>query len=197
VTGNTLRLAAVVALGTSGHCSGADYSLFFTVSNAVSPLKPSATVTLWASFPQHQYAFAGSNTEVWSPPDDGAFSDPTVQMYQDDYCDPGVVSPDGDSILGMRLLQLQNLGGLLADTSNPLELWSATWTTEDFMPRRVPIATSSSNYWVYTSAGGHGEDFYGEDFSEAHDFIRVVPSPPAAAVSVGVAAWLARRRREA
>jgi hypothetical protein len=190
---NSLRLFALAMLGTSGPCSGADYSFFFTVSNTVSPDSPSATVTLWAAFPQFKYAFAKSSTEVWGDPDPGGFGDPTVLMEQGDYCEAGFVSPDGDSILGIRLLQLQFIGGEFADTANPLKVWSATWATDDFTPRTVPVETRSSDFWVYSDAAGGADDFYHADFSEAHEFIQVVPSPAGAGVLVG--AGLCGRRR--
>jgi hypothetical protein len=174
---------------------GADYSFFFTVSNAVSPEQPSATVTMWAAFDPQWYAFGLSHTEVWGPPDPGGFSDPEALIYQKKYCDPGDVALDGHSITGIRITQYHFLLGQLADPHNPLELWSATWTTDDFSPREVPIWTQSSDFYVYTNDGGHWENFYGPDFSEGSGVIEVIPAPAAAAILAGAGLGNIRRRR--
>jgi hypothetical protein len=188
------RVACAVALVAPG-CLAADYSFFFTISNVVSPEQPSATVTLWAAFDPQWYAFGLSHTEVWGAPDPGNFSDPEALIFQKKYCDPGDVALDGDSITGIRITQYHFLLGQLADPHNPLELWSATWTTDDFCPREVPIWTQSLDFWVYISDSGEGKNFYGPDFAEASGVIEVVPAPAGAVLLATAGVWTSRRRR--
>jgi hypothetical protein len=168
----TVALFVVIAaVGSS--CPAADYYFFFTTTNKVSLSQPETTLTLWAAFDPELYAFAGSHTSILGFPDAGGFSDPTVLLLQDYYCDPGAVSPGGDSILDISFLQLHNLGGLYAQTDNPIALWSATWSSTDFTPREVAIATQTTDFRVYYTDIGVSKDYYGDDFAEAQGFISV------------------------
>jgi hypothetical protein len=166
------RLSACAAIACAAPSLGSDYAFFFTVSNEVSPENPSTTVTLRASFAPQWYAFGLSKPEIWSG-GSGDFSNPEVLIQQKFYCYAGNVAPDGDSVTGTYLQQYQMLLGQFADTHNPLELWSVTWTTDDFSRRDVPIWTKSYDFWVYLDGWGAGENFYGPDFSEGQALITV------------------------
>jgi hypothetical protein len=172
--GPSVGRIACIALATAGTSSAADYSFFFTISNDVTPEQPQATVTLWATFPEYQHAFGQSHTEVLSAPDAGGFSNPKALIEQYYYCDPGDVSPDGDSILKILLFQLDYLGGKFADESNPIALWSVTWSTDDLTPRTVPIATQTADFYVYYGPGGGWYNYYDANFSEAQGIITVL-----------------------
>lgn len=188
-----LVLSLPGAAGTVPRCPASDYSLFFTISNEVSPDQPSTTVTMWAAFDPKWYAFGLSKPEVWSA-GSGDFSSPQAIMKQKKYCDPGDVAPDGDSVTGTRLTQYQWLLGEFADTANPIELWSVAWTTDHFKPRSVPVWTRSSSFYIYVDASGQWDNFYGPDFSEARGTIQVVPAP-AGSLVIGVGVFVSARRR--
>src|SRR5262249_48307838 len=140
----------------------------------VSADQPSTTVTMWAAYDPKWFAFAQTHTEIGSAPDPGAFADPQALVSQKVYCDPGKVAPDGDGVTGIHIIQYHFPLAQHADTHTPLTVWSATWTTDDFTPRTVPIWTISLDYWVYVDDGGYGQDFYGINFSEAQGLIEVV-----------------------
>jgi hypothetical protein len=176
----TVRLDLALSTALLLLCAGlplraaGDYSLFFTISNDVSPAQPSTTVTMWAAFDPQWYAFAYTQTEAWSAPDPGRLSDPEVLIYQKFYCYPGDVAPDGESITHISIIQYDSILGQYAQPGTPFDIWAATWSTDDFTPRSVPIWTQTSKFYVYVDNNGTWQDFYGPDFVEAASFINVV-----------------------
>lgn len=79
------------------------------------------------------------------------------------------------------------------NSSNPILVFSADWTTSDFTPRRVPLGTTTLAMSVFQSLS-HTNSSPLHDIVEGSGFIRVVPAPGcwAALISVG---WIAFRRR--
>jgi hypothetical protein len=172
-------------------------TFLFEVSNTISPDQPSATITLWGAFnPDFPkwYAFGETKTEVLTQFDRGWFSDPVAILDPWGFSKPGDVSPDGDLVAGIYAMQIYIPFSVYPDSANPLPLWSATWTTDDFTPRKVGLSTQSEFFALWSAEGGLYDQF-GIDFAEGSGAINVVPAPGAAPALVGGAPWLARRRR--
>jgi hypothetical protein len=185
----------MVGVATASPAAASPNTFVFTVSNTISPEQPSCTVTLWGAFFPKLYAFGESSTNVLTSDDAGGFSDPAVLLDPLKLSRPGDVSPDGDSVSDVYIMQLYIPFSVYPSTSNPIALWSATWTTDDFSPRVVRLDTLSESYKVYRDDGELLE-FFGTDFAEGSGLIQVIPAPGAAVVLFGVCAT-ARRRRPA
>ena len=179
---------------TTTHCSASLNSFVFTVSNTISAENPSATVTLWGAFDPKLYALHRTTTDVIARPDPGSFHDPFM-LIDYPWCRAGQLAPDGDRVSDIFALQLQFIGGFFADTSNPIAIWTATWSTTDFTPREVALWTESSEYWVFVNGAGEAHNFYGVDFAEGLGAITVVPAPNGALAFAAAVGLAARRHR--
>lgn len=161
------------------------------VSNPVSPGTPSATVEVWADWDADLfYAFAAAN---WSLLGDmtGDFSGP-MSAFTDPGQDDGTPM-DGD-VLDIITGQLQfPAGGLMADTSDPVMIWSGTWSTTDFTARTVDLATDTDRYSLYVDDTGLSSDVTPTVIEGAGEII-VVPAPASLAL-VGLGGLVAMRRR--
>jgi hypothetical protein len=166
------------------------------VSNPVSPLQPSATVELWARFDPQWYAFGGALLDVVATPDPGGFSDPELILNNGGGPDPGEVTPEGDSILGVIVGQICDpIAGIYPDPANPILLWRVTWSTTDFTSREIPISTMTSKYELYTAEDCSQDSFLHNNFSEAFGAITVVPAPGVIPLLLIGGAVIGRRQR--
>jgi hypothetical protein len=173
---------------------GSPNTFHFEISNVISPEQPNATVTLWAAFDPKWLAFHEARTEVSTGLDRGWFSDPLALLDDPEGASkPGEVVQDGDRVSGIYITQLYIPFSHLPATDNPIPVWSATWTTDDFTPRQVDLGTQSESFEVYEDAGAH-HDMFGVDFAEGSGMISVVPGPGTGVV-LGVGVLWARRRR--
>lgn len=161
------------------------------VSNVVSPGTPSTTVEVYAVWDSDAYyAF---NNATWNLTGDGtgAFSGPASA-----FTDPGQVggTPTGGDVLGITTGQLHMpMGGIFADTSNPIRIWSATWSTTDFTPRTVDLFTETDLYNLFSDDTGASWNVTPTVF-EAEGQIRVIPAPASLAL-LGLGGLAALRRR--
>lgn len=161
------------------------------VSNPVSPGTPSTTVEVWADWDSDLfYAFAAAN---WNLRGDmsGDFSGP-ASAFTDPGQDDGTPM-DGD-VMDIITGQLQfPTGGLFADTSDPILIWSGTWSTTDFTARTVDLATETLRYSLYLDDTGLSSDVT-PTVLEASGEIIVIPAPASLAM-VGLGGLVAMRRR--
>jgi hypothetical protein len=179
--------------GAAASASGQVNTFEFVVSNVVSPEQPSATVEVWAVFEDSAYAFCRGAFNVVADADPGTFSAPERILDMPGSMD-GEVANDGDAVLGIVALQF-NCHPFFADMSNPVLLWRATWSTEDFSQRSISVSTMTVQYDLYTWDNlCNGESFL-DQFVEGTGTIHVVPGPaPGALLLVGPLAWLRRAR---
>jgi hypothetical protein len=190
-------VSTIAVLGVAATPAVCQSTFFFEVSNVITPEQPSATVTLWATFDPQWFAFHRTLTDVFSEFDRGWFSDPLFLLDDPEgSSNAGEVSPDGDRVSGIFVTQLHIPFNHFPDPSNPIPIWSAMWTTDDFTPRQVDLATESQSFWVWHEDGGRF-DMFGVDFAEGSGFIEVVPSPGGAAALLMAWAMAGRRRRAA
>lgn len=186
----TLSLVGLVPVASAS----ADLAFSFDVSNVVTPINPSTTVEVWAHFDPGYYAFAGAQWDVTASADVGGFSD-AFSILNTYGTSDGNISQDGDFIAHIIAGQLQfPLGNYFADTTNPILVWKATWSTDFFKPRSVNISTATQKCFLYLDDSGLSNDFYDDAFQEAIGSIQVVPAPAAGAL-LGVLALTVRRRR--
>jgi hypothetical protein len=191
----TMRLGiAIVSVGVVPPVFASLSTFIFEVSNTISPDHPSATVTLRAVFGPEWYAFNETRTEVMTEFDRGWFSDPVAILDPWKFSKPGDVSPDGNRVSDIYIMQLYVPFSIYPSAGSPISLWSATWTTDIFTPRQVDLGTASESFWVYDEDGGYYDQF-GIDFAEGSGVINVIPAPGGAALLVGAGALAARRRR--
>ncbi len=185
------RICGVV-LALAGSALGQSFNFELVVSNIVSPEQPSATVEVWAAFSPALYAFAKARFDLLASADEGGFSDPVLHLQgPGDYL--GDIAPDGDSVLKVAPMQFYwPNGGPYGDTSNPILVWSVTWSTSEFDPRTVSLVTLTSEYYVYKESG-HWDDYI-DTFVEGEGSIQVVPGAGTPAV-LGLAALAGLRRR--
>jgi hypothetical protein len=183
------RLAAALTLVCSPiHTAAQEQRFSITVSHEITPEQPTADIEVWATFDPIYYAIFRANFAMATPQDQGMFVDPIFPKPF--YGDEGYVWPDGDSVTGIRAEQFIWMG-VDGDTSNPVKIWSCTWTTDDFTPRRVELSLVATQFWVYLNHFGQGlqVDFVPEAFGQ----INVVPAPAAGVAVLGLGAT--RRRR--
>jgi hypothetical protein len=189
-TGVVVVCAAGLASAGAAH---GEIKFGFDVSGIITPDNPSVTVEVWAYFDPAQYAFAGALFDVVGGSDAGGFSDPHA-VLDDTGTDDGLVSGDGDRVMHVIAGQIHfPPADELADTSNPILIWEATWSTDDFSTRQVSLATETSKYHLYIDDLGHSKEFV-DELAEAVGQISVVPAP-GAAMALGVMMVASRRRR--
>jgi hypothetical protein len=191
-----MRIARIGALGAA--ClSGPALAQFNTfdirVSNVISPGQPSATVEVWAVWDPDQYAVATVAFSLMGEADPGDFSDPE-RMLKMAGTEDGDVAPDGDSVLGIIARQLHFDGGIFADTANPILVWRATWSTLEFTPRSIDLASVTTKFDLYINDAGASDHFL-DEFIEGSGVIQVVPAPAPLAVLALLGPGAARRNR--
>lgn len=161
------------------------------VSNVVSPGMPSTTVEVYADWDSSLfYAFAAAE---WSLRGDstGDFSGP-ASAFTDPGQDGG--TPSGGDVIDIVTGQLQfPSGGIFADTSDPILIWSGTWSTTDFTARTVDLNTDTTRYNLYLDDTGLSSDVT-STVIEAAGLIEVIPAPGSLAL-LGLGGLAAARRR--
>ncbi len=188
----TAPMAACVAGGLTGAGAfGQEQYLFIQTHGIVTPEQPVVRVDVWAAFDRAYYAFAAARFSVACEAGEGVFFDPRIPKGFSG--DPGYIGPDGDIVNGVKTTQFQYPPNLLADTSDPIAVWSCSWTTTDFTPRRVGVDILATDYWVYFNwFGSAGQVPY---ISEAFGTIEVVPAPGTGPLMAAIACLAQRRRR--
>lgn len=162
------------------------------VGGVVSPGSPSTSVQVWADWDSAAgfYAFAAAEYDLLGDAT-GSFSAPTLELP-----DLGQFAgtPAGGDVLGVVVGQLHfPTIGAFADTSDPLLVWSGTWSTTDFTPRLVDLTTDTFAYSLYLDATGASGGFL-PTVVEGMGRIQVVPAPASLAlIGLGVVAALRRR----
>ncbi|MFG0283905.1 MAG: hypothetical protein ACF8R7_05740 [Phycisphaerales bacterium JB039] len=182
--GGTVLPAPTHALAQS------DTGLFFEAPAALSPAQPSITVRLWAEFPAADYAFASAQFDVLAS--EPGWSDPTLLWMGPVATTPGAIR--GADVLGVHVWQLHFPSGVLADPTNPIEVWKAQFTITDFAPRTIQLSTVAEMFRVYPDKGSSESEQRASH--EALHEIRVIPAPGALGLG-GVLGLCAVRRRRA
>lgn len=127
-----------------------DNAMQFTVSNRITDRSPSCTVVVEALWNPAGIQFGAAEFGVFAGGDPGGFADPGRLIFGPGTLD-GVVSPDGDSVTGIisgRICSPLDPPCDFAQCPNPEAIWRASWSTNDFTPRVVSLATVTSGFHV-------------------------------------------------
>ena len=163
------------------------------VGEPVSPVNPSVQVHISAAFSPRDWAYAVGIWDVSA--DEGLWTDLRILQTGSSWAPstPGVAS--GASVFNIAIGQSHIPLTAVADPTNPIMLWGATWTTDDFRPRAVAVNTFTSRFEVYPSVHGFGSESRLDVLTEGSTFIQVIPAPSGACLVVGAGMLCARRRR--
>jgi hypothetical protein len=139
----------------------ADTGFIISVLSRVTEVHPSTTVEVWATFEPNLHAFAGAKLDFDASPDTGGLSDPSIP-FDDLYgiLEPGDVAPDGDSVQAILTAQMAcHPNWCPFDTANPILVWQVTWSTTDFTPRTIALATTTTKFDVYINEQGVSDQY--------------------------------------
>ena len=172
------------------------------VGGPVSPSSPSVQVRVSAYFPQASAgsAFGEGAFDLLSTDPSGKFHSLSVGGGVAGSCTQGSLLGQPTSlggVVGVGIHQI-NILGCVASTTNPIEVWTATWTTSDFSPRVVGVGTA--NTWIYGVYSNLAQSFPDvhykpEEIIPGSAVIQVIPAPGALALLFTSTALTRRRRR--
>jgi hypothetical protein len=179
---------AGAAFGQAGFNVGVEYG----PSGSVNPGNPSAIVRISARFSPNDYAFAGGRFDVGAS--DGTWSGNTLvgPIAGSPGVNPGVLG--GSNVTGVICGQVHFPPVLPGNNSNPILLWEATWTTNDFTARSVAVTTTTARFDVYPSSTSPSSQSRLSGLVEGAGDIVVTPAPSALAL-LGLGGLVAGRRR--
>jgi len=151
----------------------------------------SALLNMYATVAPAKTGFAGSIYDITG----GAnWATGTVTSYVNGLkalTDDGTLQANGD-ITGIEIFQLPPLFNPLFDASNPIKLYSITWTPADYAARSVSVGdTNHLNNDIYIDNFGSSVSYTGVTGSATFN---VVPAPSALAL-LGLGGLAAGRRR--
>ncbi len=172
------------------------------VGGPVSPSNPSVQVKVSAFFTPvtSSFAFGAGRFDVVSTDANGQFGNLTVGAGLVQSCTQGSqlgVSNANGGVTDVWIHQL-NVLGCQAVPTNPIEIWTATWTTSDFSPRQVQVSTLTTGYFqLFSHHGTPFPDIFFEpkDVIPGSAVIQVIPAPSGALALLLTGAALATRRR--
>lgn len=183
-----LVLFGIAGIAASASAQNA-LSFVFPGGNQVSP-GGTLKVELWAAFDPGQYAFAAAALGVNGDPT-GDFSNPKTPFTSLPQV-PG--TPAGGNVTGIQTGQLHfPLAGILANTANPIKIWEADWTDNNFTARTVNLSSASTKFDLYINSNGTSQSFL-SSLAEAKGTIEVIPAPASLAL-LGLGGLVAGRRR--
>jgi hypothetical protein len=193
-----MKTAVLGLIGIAGLASAAFGQAGFNVevvygpSGSVNPGDPSATVNISAFFSPNDYAFAGGRFDVGAG--DGTWSNNHLigPIAGSPGVNPGVLG--GSNVTAVTVGQVHFPPVLPGNNSNPISLWSADWTTNDFTARSVPVGTTTARFDVYPSSTSPTSQSRLSGLVEGRGEIIVTPAPSALAL-LGLGGLVAGRRR--
>ena len=180
--------------------------LIEVIGDPVSPANPSTTVRISAAFPAHMWAYAASRFDLVEDDPSGRFGGIHLPAPL------GPLPPGNYGCFGMYFDRLApgavidvvsgqlNIVGCIAHPANPLPMFEAVWTTDDFTPRQVRLETSNTPYFnVFPDPAAtlNTVDLVAtQQFRHGSAVIQVIPAPAGATtVLVGLSLAGGRRRR--
>jgi hypothetical protein len=162
-------------------------------AGVINSLDDTARVTLWVGFDPNLYAFSAGHLSVTASDDlhAGVWSDIERLLT-------GPGSKEGTAVDGTVKDIITNQlhfpsANIFADTSNPIEAWTAVWRTENLHNRLVPLSTATTRFHVYVDENGVSESFL-DSLVEGVGEIVVVPAPGILAPGLLAVAIVGRRR---
>ena len=169
------------------------------VGPPVSPSNPSTTVRVSGYFPSNLWALANGGFDLTSTDAGSAFDQVRMPPPLQPPCAllrPGTLIAGG--AYGVLFDQI-NILGCIANSANPLAIWEATWTTQDFTPRDVQLETTNTpGFYVFENPQATLNTINLvplNQFRHGSAVIQVIPAPAGACVILGAMALCVRRQR--
>ncbi len=155
----------------------------------LAPGMPETTIRISARFGFMDHAFGAA-----------AFS---VVATEPGWVSPRLILPppgnagtiQGERVTDIVLGQIHFPNFVIADPSNPIAVWEATWRSDDFHARIVQIQTVTTRFDVYTSPTGPQSQSRLAQLTEGSVQIFIVPAPGAASVLIAALGFALPRRR--
>lgn len=158
----------------------------------------STTVTLWAAWPEHEFAFARTKTNLWTSVGSEGWSGfeliPPMDFVATSAGESSVAGVDGIFAWQVNLCATAPRCPL---RDNPIAFWQATYTAPAFVASgfNVDLTTRTTEFDVYFMPESLETVSYLGNVVEGEATIRVIPAPASIAVLGGLLVF-ARRRRE-
>jgi len=192
-----MKLASLIAVAGIAAAAAAQGTMTYswTVEDSAdgdaSIINGSAILSLYATMDPAATGFAGSIYDVTG---DAEWAAGTVDSYDnllDALTDDGTLGGD-NNITGIESFQLPPLFNPLFDGSNPIKIYSVTWTPASYAGQTVNVAdTNHLNDDVYLDDFGSSVGYDGVYGSAT---FTVAPAPASVAL-LGLGGLLAGRRR--
>ena len=192
-----MRNAAALILLTTAQAMSQSAILIDIEDDTLLPGQ-STTVTLWAAWPEHEYAFARTMTNFETSVGSEGWSDfeliPPMLFVG---TTPGEASATGvDGIFAWQN-NFPPAGGE-TDRSNPIDFWRATYTAplDVSSPMSIDLATRTTEFEVYFRVWEIETHSYLHELAEGSATIHVIPAPACVlGLGIGVGCFSRRRRR--
>lgn len=191
-----MRTAAALILLTTAQAMSQSAILIDIEDDTLLPGQ-STTVTLWAAWPDHEYAFARTMTSLETSVGSEGWSDfeliPPMLFVG---TTPGEASATGvDGIFAWQ----GNFppAGSETDRSNPIEFWRAKYTAplDVPLPLSIDLATRTTEFEVYFRVWEIETHSYLDELVEGSATIHVIPAPAGVlGLGIGVGCFSRRRR---
>ncbi|QKK08066.1 MAG: PEP-CTERM sorting domain-containing protein [Planctomycetota bacterium] len=191
-----MKTTALIAVaGMAAVASAQTMTISWTVSdtgNGDGIIEPgeSALLTMSADMNPGGDGFAGSIYDIIGT---GNFDTGSVDSnvnHLNELTDDGQLQGNNDILL-VESFQLPRAFNGNFDDSNPIDLYSITWTPSDYSARNVSGITRHVNFSVYTDSFGTSVEYTGDVSGFSFD---VVPAPASMAL-LGLGGLVAGRRR--
>ena len=178
--------ACVIAVGTNAQTLGTA-ELVFPNGNTYAGVG-AVKVELWIEFGPEAFAWATwkggvSSNDVFASW--ASLSSPSYVVV----ASPG--TPNAGVVNDISVGQVHFPPIFIANTANPILIWSAEWSTSDLTPRSVLLMPDTHSAKVFIPGGG-----LELVLNDAQASIQVIPAPPSLAF-LALASGLASRRRRA
>jgi hypothetical protein len=152
------------------------------------------TVSIFASFDESDYAFAGAEFGIVAGDPFGRFYDLEEQLHG-----PGASAgiADGPMVTGIVTGQLHSPDdGFFADPGNPILVWTGKFTVvDDFSFRNIELETLTTMFDVYLDSDGTRASAL-DGFQEGLGDVMVCACPaPGVGLVLGALGFRAARRR--
>ena len=182
-------IAILVVAGLAASATAQSEGYEFKVDGALSPSNPSVNVTLAATFPAADYAFAGARLDVIAS--EAGWGTPELILMG-----PGTTAGTvaGASVEGIIVGQLNFPPGMIfADPSNPIDVWKSDFAPADVTTvRTIDLSTSTGQFAIYPERDSSVSET--RTPTEGAGAIEVIPAPASLAL-LGLGGLAAARRR--
>lgn len=193
-----MRTAAALILLTTAQAMSQSAILIDIEDDTLLPGQ-STTVTLWAAWPEHEFAFASTRTSLETSVGSQGWSDIEIVPPMDGPgTTPGTPSATGIDDITVWQLNFCPTGPYCPTQDNPIEFWQATYTAPADVGAAfdVDLLTRTTAFEVYFKPQSLETHSYLDVLTEGSATIHVIPAPASVlGLGIGVGCFSRRRRR--